>query len=109
MADNETQCSPSQVCLSNSDSELLVPTPWSDESKNEKGQKAGEKNSNGKDIYDHVPDEIDDIEGDKDSDASICGKKGNLEFLVCKQVPNRGGDETGGLRKTNVEERVYAD
>ncbi|GKA83771.1 hypothetical protein Tco_0805366, partial [Tanacetum coccineum] len=39
MANNETQCSPSKVCLSYSDNELLVPTPWSDESKNEKRAK----------------------------------------------------------------------
>ncbi|GJV78423.1 hypothetical protein Tco_1510007 [Tanacetum coccineum] len=37
MANNETYtCSPSKVCLSDSDNELLIPTPWSDESKNEK-------------------------------------------------------------------------
>ncbi|GKC57632.1 hypothetical protein Tco_1085230 [Tanacetum coccineum] len=36
MADNETKCSPSKVCLSYSDNELLIPTPWSDESKNKK-------------------------------------------------------------------------
>ncbi|GJT87631.1 hypothetical protein Tco_1069348 [Tanacetum coccineum] len=40
MANNETYtCSPSEVCLSDSDSELLIPTPWSDESKNEKRAK----------------------------------------------------------------------
>ncbi|GKE31345.1 hypothetical protein Tco_1450667 [Tanacetum coccineum] len=39
MANNETECSPSEVCLSDSDSELLIPTPWSDESKNEKRAK----------------------------------------------------------------------
>nr|GEW55452.1 hypothetical protein [Tanacetum cinerariifolium] len=48
MANNETYtCLPSEVCLSNSDSELLIPTPWSNESKNEKRQKGREKNSNG--------------------------------------------------------------
>ncbi|GKE90778.1 hypothetical protein Tco_1571873 [Tanacetum coccineum] len=45
MANNETYtCSPSEVCLSDSitsshDSEFLIPTPWSDESKNEKREK----------------------------------------------------------------------
>ncbi|GKC35559.1 hypothetical protein Tco_1047943 [Tanacetum coccineum] len=39
MANNETGCSPSEVCLLDSDSELLIPTPWFDESKNKKGQK----------------------------------------------------------------------
>ncbi|GJZ71706.1 hypothetical protein Tco_0635557 [Tanacetum coccineum] len=40
MANNETYtCSPSEVCLLDSDSELLIPTPWSDKSKNEKRAK----------------------------------------------------------------------
>nr|GEX61149.1 hypothetical protein [Tanacetum cinerariifolium] len=39
MADNETQCSPSQIRLSDSNSEFLIPTPWYDESKNENGKK----------------------------------------------------------------------
>ncbi|GJU76221.1 hypothetical protein Tco_1273291 [Tanacetum coccineum] len=39
MANNETECLPSEVCLSDSDSELLIPTPWFDESKNEKRAK----------------------------------------------------------------------
>ncbi|GJU82023.1 hypothetical protein Tco_1284388 [Tanacetum coccineum] len=39
MAYNETECSPSEVCLSDSDNELLIPTPWSDESNNEKRAK----------------------------------------------------------------------
>nr|GEZ07212.1 hypothetical protein [Tanacetum cinerariifolium] len=40
---------------------------------------------------DHVPDELD---GVKDEQVpNHVGKKGNLEFLVCKQVPNHGGDE----------------
>ncbi|GJY95470.1 hypothetical protein Tco_0511831 [Tanacetum coccineum] len=125
MADNETQCSPSQVCLSNSDSELLIPTQWSDESKNQKGQKGGENNLNGKDpclrltlqdvalnnnigklsgglvempseeveqrMDDHVPDELDGVKGEQV--PTRVGKKGNIEFLVCKQVPNHDGDE----------------
>ncbi|GJY25089.1 hypothetical protein Tco_0399815, partial [Tanacetum coccineum] len=36
MANNETECSPSEACLLDSDSELLILTSWSDESKNEK-------------------------------------------------------------------------
>ncbi|GKE21981.1 hypothetical protein Tco_1433493 [Tanacetum coccineum] len=39
MANNETECSPSEVFLSDSDSELLIPTPWFDESKNKKRAK----------------------------------------------------------------------
>ncbi|GJS12975.1 hypothetical protein Tco_0407447 [Tanacetum coccineum] len=37
-------------------------------------------------IDDHVPDEIDGVKGDKHFDVSIGGKKGNLEFLICKQM-----------------------
>ncbi|GKD87924.1 hypothetical protein Tco_1359078 [Tanacetum coccineum] len=87
MANNETECSRSEVCLSDSDSELLIPTPWSDECKNEKKAKRwreefewkrslrGALNNNiGKqsgdliempsevvehEMYDHVLDEID--------------------------------------------------
>ncbi|GJS15669.1 hypothetical protein Tco_0410141 [Tanacetum coccineum] len=39
MANNETECSPSEVCLLDFDSGLLIPTPWFDESKNEKRAK----------------------------------------------------------------------
>ncbi|GJT21716.1 hypothetical protein Tco_0891653 [Tanacetum coccineum] len=39
MANNETECSPSEVYVSDSDSELLILTPWSDESKNKKKTK----------------------------------------------------------------------
>ncbi|GKA45933.1 hypothetical protein Tco_0738729 [Tanacetum coccineum] len=126
MANNETYtCSPSEVCLSDSDSELLIPNPWSDESKNEKGQKGREKNSNGKDhclrltlqdvplnnnivkqIGDfvdmsseameqgmdaNVPDEIDGAKGEQVPNHVV--KKGNLEFLVCKEVVNLGVNE----------------
>ncbi|GJT62889.1 hypothetical protein Tco_1006422 [Tanacetum coccineum] len=42
---------------------------------------------------DHVPDEIDGVECYTHFDASIGGKKGNLEFEVWKHVPNHGGDE----------------
>ncbi|GKE09052.1 hypothetical protein Tco_1412603, partial [Tanacetum coccineum] len=43
MDNNETYtCSPSEVCLSDSDNELLIPTLWSDESKNEKRAKSQE-------------------------------------------------------------------
>ncbi|GJR85284.1 hypothetical protein Tco_0209295 [Tanacetum coccineum] len=82
MANNETYtCSPSKVCLSGSDSELVIPTPWSDESKNEKKEKGWRKEFEWKrslfeidltfginafdldkgteGMDDHVPDEID--------------------------------------------------
>ncbi|GJT15691.1 zinc knuckle CX2CX4HX4C containing protein [Tanacetum coccineum] len=72
MANNEIECSPGEVCLSDSDSEFLIPTPWSDESKNEKRKKdkvievmkdkiPSEAVKHGMD--DHVLDEIDGAKG----------------------------------------------
>ncbi|GJV63312.1 hypothetical protein Tco_1474140 [Tanacetum coccineum] len=76
MANNETYtCSPSEVCLSDSDSELLIPTPWFDESKNEKREKdkgTDVMNDKGEQVPNHVV------------------KKGNLEFMVCKEIANPG-------------------
>nr|GEV31753.1 hypothetical protein [Tanacetum cinerariifolium] len=99
MDNYETECSPSEVCLSNSDSELLIPTPWFDESKNEQGQKGkqtgdlvempSEAVEHG--MHDHVLDEIDGAMGEHVPNHVV--KKGNLEFLVCKHVANHGGDE----------------
>ncbi|GJT52028.1 hypothetical protein Tco_0978185 [Tanacetum coccineum] len=40
---------------------------------------------------DHVPDEIDGAKCEQLPNHVV--KKGNLEFLVCKQVANHGGDE----------------
>ncbi|GKB38899.1 hypothetical protein Tco_0883841 [Tanacetum coccineum] len=40
---------------------------------------------------DHVPDEIDDAKYEQLSNHVV--KKGNLEFIICKQVANHGGDE----------------
>ncbi|GKA25604.1 hypothetical protein Tco_0711713 [Tanacetum coccineum] len=59
MANNETYtCSPSKVCLSESNSELLIPTPWSDESKMKKGQKdKGTEVMKDKVIQEHVCEE----------------------------------------------------
>nr|GEV25054.1 hypothetical protein [Tanacetum cinerariifolium] len=90
------------------DSDLLIPTPCSDESKNEKGQKGGEKNSNGKDpclrltlhmpseaveqgMDATVPDEIDGARGERVLNHVV--KKGNLEFLVFKEVGKPGVNE----------------
>ncbi|GJU27686.1 hypothetical protein Tco_1166307 [Tanacetum coccineum] len=143
MANNETYtCSPSEVCLSDSDSDLLIPTPWSDESKNEKGQKGGEKNSNGKDpckknvceeevplnnnigkqIGDFVdmpseaveqgmdatvPDEIDGAKGEQVPNHVV--NKGNLEFLVCKEVANPRVNELVDKGIPLKRKRVYAE
>ncbi|GKD37388.1 hypothetical protein Tco_1257595 [Tanacetum coccineum] len=85
MVDNENVCSPSKVCLSDSNSELLIPTPSSDESKNEKGQKVEQG------MDDHVPNEIDGAKCEQLPNHVV--NKANLEVLVCKQVANHGGDE----------------
>ncbi|GJR61816.1 hypothetical protein Tco_1503978 [Tanacetum coccineum] len=152
MANNETECSRSEVYLSDSDSELLIPTPWSNESNNEKREKRWTEefewkrslfeidftfgintfdldkgtevmkdkvsqeyvceedvplnNNIGKQsgdlvempsvateqgMDDHVPDKIDGAKGEQVQNYVV--KKGNLEFLVYKQVANHGGDE----------------
>ncbi|GJT97891.1 hypothetical protein Tco_1093409 [Tanacetum coccineum] len=149
MANNETYtCSPSEVCLSDSDIELLIPTLWSDESKNEKGQKGGEKNLNGdpclrltllspenvceeevplnnnigkkfSDFIDmpseaveqrmdaNVPDEIDGAKGEQVPNHVV--KKGNLEFLVCKEVANPGVNELVDKGRPLKRKRVYVE
>nr|GEU52428.1 reverse transcriptase zinc-binding domain-containing protein [Tanacetum cinerariifolium] len=97
MDNNETECSPSEVCLSDSDNALLIPTPWSDESKNEKGKKG---------MDDHMPDEIDGAKCEQLPNHVV--KKDNLENLVCMQVVNHGGDELvdkgRSLKRKRVEE-----
>ncbi|GJY27664.1 hypothetical protein Tco_0403431 [Tanacetum coccineum] len=124
-----------------SDSELLIPTSWSDESKNKKGQKGGEKTSKGKDpsrntceeevslnnnigkqsgdlvempseaveqeMDDHVPDEIDGAKYEQLPNHIV--KKGNLEFLVSKQVKNDGGDELVEKGRPLKRKRMYAE
>ncbi|GKD18721.1 hypothetical protein Tco_1207879 [Tanacetum coccineum] len=123
MANNKTYtCSLSEVCLSDSDSELLITTSWFDESKNEKRAKSQEhvyeevvplNNNIGKQIVDfvdmpseameqrldaveqgmdaNVPNEIDGTKGEQVPNYVV--KKGNLEFLVCKEVANPGVNE----------------
>ncbi|GKA40752.1 hypothetical protein Tco_0733345 [Tanacetum coccineum] len=71
MANNETYtCSPSKVCLSDSDSELLIPTPWSDKSKNEKRQK----------------DKGTDVMKDKVSQKNMCEEEVPLNNNIGKQI-----------------------
>ncbi|GJU62558.1 hypothetical protein Tco_1244393 [Tanacetum coccineum] len=169
MANNETYtCSPSEVCLSDSDSELLIPTPWSDESKNEKRAKRWREefewkrslfeidftfginafdldkgtdvmkdtvslknvceeevplnNNIGKQIGDfvdmpseaveqrmdaNVPDEIDGAKGEQVPNHVV--KKGNLEFLVCKEVANPGFNELVDKGRPLKRKRVDAE
>ncbi|GJT62048.1 hypothetical protein Tco_1005581 [Tanacetum coccineum] len=169
MANNETYtCSSSEVCLSNSDSELLIPTPWPDKSKNEKRVKRWREefkwkrslfeidftfglnafdldkgtdvmkdtvsqknvceeevpsnNNIGKQIddfvdmpseavkqrmYANVPDEIDGAKGEHIPNHVV--KKGNLEFLVCKEVANPGGNELVDKGRPLKRKRAYAE
>ncbi|GJT59901.1 hypothetical protein Tco_1003434 [Tanacetum coccineum] len=105
MANNKTYtCSLSEVCLSDSDNELLIPTSWSDESKNEKRAKseAVEQRMNA-----NVPDEIDGAKGEQVPNHVV--KKGNLEFLVCKEVANPGVNELVDKGRPLKRKRVYAE
>nr|GEW79529.1 hypothetical protein [Tanacetum cinerariifolium] len=131
----------SEVCLSDSDSELLIPTSWSDESKNKKWQKekgtgvmkdkVSQKNvceeevllnnNIGKQIGDfvdmpseavkqgmddNVPDEIDGAKGEHVPNHVV--KKGNLEFLVCKEVANLGVNELVDKGRPLKRKKVFA-
>nr|GEZ13594.1 hypothetical protein [Tanacetum cinerariifolium] len=166
MANNETYtCSPREVYLSNSNDELLIPTPWSDESKNEKRAKRWREdfewkrslfeidltfsinafsldkrtdvmkdkvsqeeekvplnNNIGKQIGDfvdmpseaveqrmdaNVPDEIDGAKGKHVPNYVV--KKGNLEFLICKEIANSGVNELVDKSRPLKRKRVYAE
>nr|GEV43493.1 hypothetical protein [Tanacetum cinerariifolium] len=89
------------------DSELVIPTPWSDESKNEKWQKEMPSKAVEQKMYDHVPDEIDGANCEQLPNHVV--KKSNLEFLVCKQVANQGGDELVDKGRPLKRKRVYAE
>ncbi|GKA10740.1 hypothetical protein Tco_0690173 [Tanacetum coccineum] len=121
MANNETECSPSDVCLLDSNSELLIPTPWSDESKNEK-KKGNEvmkykvsqehvceeyvplNNNIGKQSTDIVemPSEVMEWGMDDHVPDEIDGAKG-------EHVTNHGGDELVDKGKPLKRKRVYAE
>ncbi|GJV98116.1 hypothetical protein Tco_1549693 [Tanacetum coccineum] len=135
MDNNETECSLSEVCLSDSDNELLIPTPWSDESKNEKGRKEkGTKVMKDKVSQEHVCEELnkniwkqsgdlvempseaveqgmddhDEIDGAKGKEVTNhVVKKGNLQFLIYKQVVNHGGDDIVDKGRPLKRKRVY--
>nr|GEV00617.1 hypothetical protein [Tanacetum cinerariifolium] len=53
---------------------------------------------------DHVSNEIDGAKGEQV--LNHVGKKGNLEFLVCKQVPNHGGNELVDKGRTIKRKRI---
>ncbi|GKC35909.1 hypothetical protein Tco_1048293 [Tanacetum coccineum] len=131
-----------RVSLSNFNSELLIPTPWSDESKNEKRAKRWREEFEWKrslfeidltfginafdldkgikvmkdkmpseaveqGMDDHVPDEIDGAKGEQVPNHVV--KKGNLEFLVCKQVANHSGDELVDKGRPLKRRKVYVE
>ncbi|GJS75072.1 hypothetical protein Tco_0724953 [Tanacetum coccineum] len=56
---------------------------------------------------DHVPDEIDGVKGEHV--PKHVGKKGNFKLLVCKQVPNHGGDELVDKGRPMKRKRVYVE
>ncbi|GJS09930.1 hypothetical protein Tco_0366726 [Tanacetum coccineum] len=56
---------------------------------------------------DHVPDEIDGAKYEHLPNHVL--KKGNLEFLVCKQVANHGGDEIVDKGRLLKRKMVYAE
>ncbi|GKB38713.1 hypothetical protein Tco_0883655 [Tanacetum coccineum] len=56
---------------------------------------------------DHVPDEMDGAKCEQLPNLVV--KKGNLEFLVCKQVTNHGGDELVDKERPLKRKRVYAE
>ncbi|GJS45018.1 hypothetical protein Tco_0595139 [Tanacetum coccineum] len=126
MANNETYtCSPSEVCLSDSDSELLILTPWSDESKNEKRAKRWREEFEWKRSLfeidftfginafdldkgtDVIKDTIDGAKGEQVPNPVV--KKCNLEFLVCKEVANPGVNELVDKGRPLKRKRVYAE
>ncbi|GJU81488.1 hypothetical protein Tco_1283853 [Tanacetum coccineum] len=105
MANNKTySCSVSEVCLLDSDSELLITTSWSDESKNEKRAKS-DAVEQGMDA--NVPDEIDGAKGEEVPNYVV--KKGNLEFMVCKEVANPGVNELVNKGRPLKKKMVYAE
>ncbi|GKB77281.1 hypothetical protein Tco_0944176 [Tanacetum coccineum] len=56
---------------------------------------------------DYVPDEIDGAKCEQLPNHVV--NKGNLEFLVCKQVANHGGDELVDKGRPLKRKRVYAE
>nr|GEU80272.1 putative reverse transcriptase domain-containing protein [Tanacetum cinerariifolium] len=56
---------------------------------------------------DHVSDEIDGAKGGQV--PNHVGKKGNLELLICKQVPNHGGDELVDKGRPMKRKKVYVE
>ncbi|GJT25852.1 hypothetical protein Tco_0895789 [Tanacetum coccineum] len=88
MANNETYtCSPSEVCLSNSDSELLIPTPWSDESKNEERAKRWREEFEWKRSLFEINFMFGINAFDLDKDTDVMKDKGSKEHVCETEVP----------------------
>ncbi|GKC28487.1 hypothetical protein Tco_1035781 [Tanacetum coccineum] len=99
MANNETYTySPSEVCLSDSESELLIPTPWFDEFKNEKRVKGWRQEFEWKrslfeidfmfDINAFDLDKGTDVMKDKVSQEHVCEEEVPLNNNIGKQIGN---------------------
>ncbi|GJZ41451.1 hypothetical protein Tco_0588337 [Tanacetum coccineum] len=97
MANNETYTySPSEVCLSDSESELLIPTPWFDEFKNEKRVKGWRQEFEWKrslfeidfmfDINAFDLDKGTDVMKDKVSQEHVCEEEVPLNNNIGKQI-----------------------
>nr|GFB53998.1 hypothetical protein [Tanacetum cinerariifolium] len=106
--------------------ELLIPTSWSDESKNEKRVERWRKEFEWKrSLFEigftfdmpskavekrmdvNVPDEIDGAKGEQVPNHVV--KKGNLEFLVCKEVTNPGVNKLVDKERPLKRKRAYAE
>ncbi|GKD70352.1 hypothetical protein Tco_1324442 [Tanacetum coccineum] len=100
MANNEIECSLSEVCLSDSNSELLIPTPWSDESKNERANRWREDFEWKRSLF-----EIDLTFGinafDLDKGTKVMKDKVSHEHICEEEVPlnNNIGKQSGDLIK----------
>ncbi|GJU61913.1 hypothetical protein Tco_1243748 [Tanacetum coccineum] len=123
MANNETYtCSPSEVCLSDSDNkgseamkdkvsqehvceeDVLLNNNIRKQS-GELVEMPSEAVEQGMD--DHVPDEIDGAKCEQVPNHVV--NKGNLVVLVCKQVANHGGDELVDKGRPLKRKKVYAE
>ncbi|GJX33585.1 hypothetical protein Tco_0243440 [Tanacetum coccineum] len=118
MANNETECSPSEVCLSNSDNEFLIPISWSNESKNEKGQKdkctevMKDKVSQEHVCEEEVPlnNDIGKQSGDLVEMPSEAVEQGwMIMYLMRLMVANRGGDELVDKGRPLKKKKVYVE
>ncbi|GJY47237.1 hypothetical protein Tco_0436300 [Tanacetum coccineum] len=120
MANNETYtCSQREVCLSDSDNkgtDVMKDKVSKEEEEvhlnNNIGKQIGdfvdmpsEAVEQGMDV--NVHDEIDGAKGEQVTNHVV--KKGNLEFLVCKEIANPGVNELVDKGRLLKRKRVYAE